>query len=267
MGAVTGAGRDREALLRDAIFTRMVGQHGDSPAGHGRSNRLVQRIREDIELRVDLDPNRLERPLCGMPARSTSGGGNRRCHDLGEFGRRPDRAGRHDRIGDATGKALIAVNLDHACELVAVVAIDDVVRRPLLVVVHPHVDRALVAIREPALGAVELRRRHAEVEQGATDLGHAMLGQRLVQFVEPATARADTVGELGQSGKRCSDRIGVLVDAENVDVSASAQQCMAVTAAAERRVDDGPGRNCVEDGRDLVNHHGIVFETRHWVIS
>ena len=45
------------------------------------------------------------------------------------------------------------------------------------------------------------------------------------------------------------------------------EQRMAVAAAAERRVDDGAGGDGVEDRGDLVDHHGVVFERRHCVIS
>ena len=130
-----------------------------------------------------------------------------------------------------------------------------------LIGVHAHVERALVAVREAAVRVVELRRRHAEVEQGAADLVDAVVVERLGELVESAMARAHAGSELGQRLGRGVECLGVLVDAEDVDLRVVAQQRGAVPAPAEGRIDDGAGRHHREEFGDLVEHHGTMFES------
>jgi hypothetical protein len=62
------------------------------------------------------------------------------------------------------------VATQHLREGDLVVAVDDVTGGPGLALVHAHVERRIVAVREPAVGAVQLRRADAEVEQGAAEV-------------------------------------------------------------------------------------------------
>ncbi len=164
------------------------------------------------------------------------------------------------RSGDAAGEPLVAVSTDDAGQLLFGVAVDDVGGRPRLVAVHPHVERAFLAVREPAIGVVELGRRHAEVEQRAADLVDAVVVERLGELVETASARATRSANSARRASAAVERLVVLVDAEDVDVVARAQQRRAVAAAAEGRVDDGAGRDRGEQGGDLVDHHRVVLE-------
>ena len=58
------------------------------------------------------------------------------------------------------------------------------------VALHAHVERAVVAEREAALGLVELHRRHADIEHDAVDGLEALLARDLVEIAEAARARA-----------------------------------------------------------------------------
>ena len=138
--------------------------------------------------------------LAGWPPVRRAGGRDRRRHDRRQLRCRLDRPGGDDRPGDAVGEALVAVLADHARQLVLGVAVDDVVGGPRGVGVHAHVERPLVAVREPALGAVELRRRHAEVEQRAAQLVDRVRRHR--------RRRARRSGSGGSSPGRRSDRGG-----------------------------------------------------------
>ena len=66
--ALAGAGGDGEPLLDDAVLTGVVREHGDAAARARRLDGLVERVGQHVELAVDLDPNRLERPLRRMSA-------------------------------------------------------------------------------------------------------------------------------------------------------------------------------------------------------
>ena len=70
-----------------------------------------------------------------------------------------------DCAGDTTRKAFLAQRADHVADLVGSGSFEplrgaDAVRR-----IHAHVERTVLLEAEPALRLVELRGRHAEVEQ------------------------------------------------------------------------------------------------------
>jgi hypothetical protein len=148
----------------------VIRQDGEPATGNERADRLVERDRQRLELAVDLDPDRLEGALGGMASGPPRRSRDRRRHDRRQLSCRLHRPGSDDRPGDAVGEALVAVLADHARQLVLGVAVDDVIRGPRGVGVHAHIERPLVAVRETAFGAVELRRRHAEVEQRTAQL-------------------------------------------------------------------------------------------------
>ena len=89
----------------------------------------------------------------------------------------------------------------------------------------------------------------------------AVVVERLGELVESAMARAHAGSELGQRLGRGVECLGVLVDAEDVDLRVVAQQRGAVPAPAEGRIDDGAGRHHREEFGDLVEHHGTMFES------
>ena len=102
----------------------------------------------------------------GTARRSRDGVGD----DGGELRGRVDRSRRDDRLGDAVREALVGIAANHVGQALHVVSVDDVVRTERLVGVHAHVERSVVAVGKATLGEVELRRRHAQVEQRPRDL-------------------------------------------------------------------------------------------------
>ena len=60
--------------------------------------------------------------------------------------------------------------------------------------VHSHVERAVVAIRETAHRLVELRRRHAEIEQDAVDLRDPLGGEEARQIAVLAVHEPGAAG-------------------------------------------------------------------------
>ena len=62
-GSAAAGRRLAEALLDDAVLARVVGEHGDAPAGREASMACVEGVGQHVELAVDLDADRLERAL------------------------------------------------------------------------------------------------------------------------------------------------------------------------------------------------------------
>ena len=87
-----------------------------------------------------------------------------------------------------------------------------------------------------------------------------MVVERFVELIEAAAAGANPLLEFGESGLGCGQCLAVLVDAEDVDVVARAEQRCAVPSPAERGVDHGAGGDGGEQFGDLADHHGVVFE-------
>ena len=70
----------------------------------------------------------------------------------------------------------------------------------------------------------------------------------------------EAVAELGQASRCRLHGVLVAVDAEHAEVVPTAQQGLAVSAAADRGVDDDAGRNRRERSDDFVTHDGFVRE-------
>ena len=70
-----GRGDLGERALGDAVLERVVGQDDDATAGRQDLERGRQGAAADAELVVDLDAQRLERPLGRVAARATRGAG------------------------------------------------------------------------------------------------------------------------------------------------------------------------------------------------
>ena len=135
--------------------------------------------------------------------------------------------------------------------------------------VHAHVERALVAVAEATFGPVQLRRRHAEVEQGSGQLLDSCVVDHLAETVEAAVHGRDAVAEAVQPSPRGGERLLVAIEAEHGELRAAVEHRLGVAATAERGVEQRPGRDRGEDVDDLVDHHRLVDEVaaRHHVAA
>ena len=103
-----------EGLLGDAVLERVVGQDGDPTTGRERVDRGGDRPLPDVELGVDLDPQRLEGALGRVSAAALRGRRDGLSQQLDEPGRgreRLDLALAEDGRGDPAGEPLLAVGL------------------------------------------------------------------------------------------------------------------------------------------------------------
>lgn len=235
----------------------MEGDH-DQPAARlqhalGRRERLMQLV----ELFIDEDAQRLERPRRRVDLVRLG------AHDPGDdvgkrLGRR-DRcllAGGDDRARDAARVALLAEDIDDVGEL-ALGCLRDHVGGGRAALPHPHVERAAAAEREAALGLVELHRGDADIHHDAVDgiqplrranlrkVGEAILDQR-----QPAAGTVDQV-------EAAQDRRAVAVDADHAGVG-DVEKRAAVAAGAEGGIDINAAGARREIADRLAAEHGNV---------
>ena len=100
-----------EHPLDNAVFQRLVGHHHDSPADSQRVQRRGQSAAQSIQLAVDRDAQRLERPLGGMSAGAPSRRRNRLVDNLNQLGGRGERgtgAAADNMGGDAASQSFFA---------------------------------------------------------------------------------------------------------------------------------------------------------------
>ena len=112
------------------------------------------------------------------------------------------------RARDPARHALLAVGPQHVGDL-ALVGARQPLRRALAAVrIHAHVERAVLAEAEAALGDVELRRGHAEVEQHAVEPVGGRIPVRELGEAAAADRDARVAAELAFGH---GDRLGILV--------------------------------------------------------
>ena len=125
-----------------------------------------QRGLELAQLVVHLDPQGLEDPA-GRVALPAGRRRHRRRHDFGQLPRRGQWPGPHDGPGDAPGQPALSVLTEQRRQVLDREGVHQVGGRGPGGRVHPHVERPVLAEREPPLGPVELGGADAQVEEHA----------------------------------------------------------------------------------------------------
>ena len=97
-----------------------------------------------------------EAPAGGMTAGAPGGGGYGVTHHLGQLDGRAQGPGGHDPPGDPAGEAALATLGEQPGQVSFDVAVHDISGRQRLGAVHAHVEGAVGAVAEAALGTVEL---------------------------------------------------------------------------------------------------------------
>src|SRR5689334_12626165 len=105
-----------------------------------------------------------------MTATPARGSRNRVAHDLGKLCRRLDGPRSDDGAGDARRVPLLTEEADHLREARLAVTVHHIAGAKAVALIHAHVERAVVAIREAAFWCVELGRAHTEIEEHTGDL-------------------------------------------------------------------------------------------------
>ena len=136
----------------------------------GRRRRAAPRGRERLlqlgQLVVDGDAQRLEGARAGWPPANWAGTGPRvLMASTSCWVQANSCAGARGRCaGDLRRVALLAVLAQQTRQPPLVPGVDDLVRGQLLRRVHPHVQRRVIGVGEPARPGVDLHRRHPEVQ-------------------------------------------------------------------------------------------------------
>ena len=168
-----------------------------------------------------------------------------------------------DRGGDPGGEPLLAVDPQHAGEVLRRVGVDDVGGGARGGRVHPHVQRGVGGVAEAALGPVELQRGDAEVEQHALHLGDAEPVEDVGQLVEDGGHEGDPVavaGGLDPAGGLGAG-VGVAVEADQPEAGVGVEHRQRVAGQAEGGVDeDGAvgGAGGGEEFGDALEQDGHV---------
>ncbi len=159
----------------------MKADHDAATAGCEQIRERREHRRELVQLLVDRDSQRLKGPCGGMDLRHPLlRGWDRTRRDSGEVRRGVELVRTHrllDQPRDLARIALLTELADHLAERIGIELLDQLERSLPAARIHAHVERTLLHEREAALGAVELRRRHAEIENDSIDLRHVELAE------------------------------------------------------------------------------------------
>ena len=268
-------GQPHELPLDDAVLERVVGQHDDAAADGQHVQRGGQRPAQRAELVVHLDPQGLEGALGRVAAGAPGGRRDRVLDDRAQPLRRGDRGAgplADHRVGDPPGEPLLAVVAQDPGEFGGRVAVDDVGGGAVLAAVHPHVERGVLGVGEAALGVVELRRGHAQVEQQAHDAvrpdgpGPGDGGHDGRDLVVPGVHQRDPGGVGGEQLAGRLDRGHVGVDADQQQAGAGLEQGAGVAGPAQRGVHEHGalgGQGGREQGGDTAGEHRYVLGPVH----
>ena len=138
--------------------------------------------RPDRQLGVDLDAQRLEGALAGVAtAASGDAAGTDRLSSStsrAEVVNGSASRSRTTAAGDLAGEPLLAVVAQDPLEVGGGVGVEDLGGGDAGGLVHPHVERRVLAVGEAPVGLVELEGGDAEVEEAASTSGDAELVER-----------------------------------------------------------------------------------------
>ena len=153
----------REDVLDDAVLQRVVADDHQAPARGEPPHRRLKARSQNVQLRVHLDAQRLERPLGRMASRPAGGRGDGRLDDFHQVLARLDGALLAlpaDELRDAAGPTLVRVLADDPSEICCVVGVNDLCCvQGLFTRIHPHIKGAVLLKGEAARRRVNLHGR------------------------------------------------------------------------------------------------------------
>jgi hypothetical protein len=172
--------------LHDAVFERVETDHRQAAARHQQLERGVQALFELLKLGVDKNPKCLKCARCRILARFA--GLDRTSHDVGKLTRGSNRvpalAPSNKRLCNLYSKPFFPIVAYHLGNVAHVGAGEKFRGAFAAGGVHAHVQRSVEAEAEAAGRVVDLRRRHAQVEQQPVHLRHAGGSQRGHELAE-----------------------------------------------------------------------------------
>ena len=239
--------------LDDAVLETVEGDHRQPSARPQRALGGAQPGLELVELGVQVDADRLEGARCrvGLHPRVMA---QRLAHHGGKLGGPRERASGDDRAGHRAGARLLAIFLDDPRDLGLVGLVEEFGGgQPGLA--HPHVERAVLAEGEAALGLVELHRADPDVEHDPVDRQQATLLEQPVHL-------AESFLDQGQVGVRdevrpVRDRIRIAIETDHSPRPRS-KQGACITPRSERAIDQCFARDEAKRGDDFIDQYRHV---------
>src|SRR5262249_41851637 len=248
----------REEALSDAILERMEGDDYQPATGLEQPLCGGKTACELIELVVQIKTERLEgtrRRVFGFVALAAEHARD----DVRQLFRRLDRrfgAPCHDSFGNCARAAFLAEFADDLCEFSGGEFVDNVARAgPFFA--HAHVERPFLHEGEAALRLIELHRGDTEIERDAVDGFDSLPVHDLVHGAKAAGDELQPARELRSKRATCRDRLGIAIDGDDLAFR-SFEDGFAVTASAERPVDDDCAGLRLKRVKHLREHHGNV---------
>jgi hypothetical protein len=188
--------------------------------------------------------------------------GQRPGHQRGQLaGRvhRPAALGLDDRPGHAGGVPLLAVVPDDLRQLLFIYTGQEVGGRLAHGGVHPHVERAVVPERKPALRAIELGRRDAEIDQEAVHRDHPQPVEHLAGLRKAGVHQRDPIAERFQQTARHFQRVRIAIHSDETSIGRRTfEHQTGVSAHAQGEVAISAARFRVEPGEHLFGQNWQV---------
>ena len=174
--------------------------------------------------------------------------------DGGQFSGPGQRPRGDDRAGDRSRPRLLAIVLDDARN-VGLVGLVDEFRRRQAGLAHAHVEWAVLAKGEAALGLVKLHRADPDIE-------HDRIDRRQAALVEHPVHLAEAFLDQQQSGVRderrpVRDRIRIAIEADHSPCTRS-EQGPGIAPCPERAVDHAGVRHAPQRGDDFIDQYRHV---------
>ena len=132
-------------------------------------HRVFETFPEVRQLAIHLHANGLKSAARRMSTTPAGRSWNRRLDRVDQITGGHQRTPTNDFGRDPTGKALLAQFGEHGGQLGLGVGVQHLGRGEVLTCVHPHVERRVLGVGEPATGLVELHGGDAEVEEDPVD--------------------------------------------------------------------------------------------------
>ena len=239
-GAAAGGGDQRNHQHAEQVQAFAPGREHGRHREH-RGAEILQRLRQRhfqlFKLLIDVNPNSLKgagRRVLARLARA-----NRATHDLGKLPGGAERLASpclNNLCCNCLSKPFFPMVRDHLPDFFFVGAVEPLGRGLAARGVHAHVERAFLHEREAALGAVELRAGHSQVEQDPGNGLDPAFGQRRAHRREPAVDQLKT--RILERAIRM--RLGVLIKSEKSSANTeTGEDGRAVPAATKGAIDVG----------------------------
>jgi hypothetical protein len=241
----------------------VIGQHSDPAADIKTIESSREHRGQGLHLTVNGNPQGLEGTLGGMAvALATHCGRNSFGNNLDEPPRSLDGLAvtfGNDGANNAVSELFLTVLAKHTHQGTRIRLIEDLGSSTTTGLVHPHVQRGINRVREPALNLVNLERGQPKVKQYGVDIVQAEIVKHLRKFV------MNSVDEMNAVCKRLKPRLGhcqgllIAIDTDQLNVRESPQNSLSMTSHTEGAINMDTSTTLENDSKkveDTGTHDG-----------